>query len=112
MMEKLVNKRTDSVLIEDLDRAESFFTRLKGLMGKEITNKEGLLIRPCNSVHTFFMKMPIDVVFLDKNDKVVHKIMNMQQRQISPIVKGAKYAIEGYPGVFDEVMVGDQLVTE
>lgn len=110
-MEKLINCTKDSVILTDLHRAETFFSRLQGLMGKEITKDEGLLIRPCNSVHTFFMKMPIDVIFLDKNDRVVHKLSNMQQRKVSKLVRGAKYAIEGYPGVFDEVAVGDKIET-
>ena len=111
-MEKLINQSQDKVLLNDLHRAEAFFSRLRGLMGKTITKDEGLLIRPCNSVHTFFMKMPIDVLFLNEDDVVIRKVSNMQQRRVSPIVRGAKYAIEGHPGVFDGVAVGDTLTVE
>lgn len=108
-MGKVINRTKEILVIGYLSLAENFFTRLKGLMGKEITKNEGLLIRPCNSVHTFFMKMPIDVIFLDEEDKVIHKISNMQQRKVSPIVKGSKYVIEGYPGVFDSAEIGDKI---
>ena len=46
--------------------AETPWTRLRGLLGrKTLPPGEGVLLRPSNSVHTFFMRFPIDVVFLD-----------------------------------------------
>ncbi len=46
--------------------ADSIFTRTKGLLRRsELGPDEGLLLRPANSVHTAFMRFPIDVVFLD-----------------------------------------------
>lgn len=108
-MEIVMNETKNKEILVDLKRADTFTTRLRGLMGKTISEEEGLLIQPCNSVHTFFMKMAIDVIFLDKEDVVLHKISNMQQRSMSPLVKGAKYVIEGYPGVFDSTEVGDKI---
>ena len=105
----LVNKTKEKEILNELTHANTFITRFMGLMGKEITRDEGLLIRPCNSIHTFFMKMAIDVIFLNNNDEVVHKISNMQKRKASPIIKGSKYVIEAYPGVFDSVDLGDKI---
>jgi uncharacterized protein len=52
--------------------ADSFLTRLRGLLGRrELPPDEGLLINPCSSVHTWFMRFPIDVVFLDRDLRVV-----------------------------------------
>ena len=52
--------------------ADSFFTRLRGLMfRRELPAGEGLLIRPAGSVHTCFMRFPIDVVVLDRDMRVV-----------------------------------------
>jgi uncharacterized membrane protein (UPF0127 family) len=46
--------------------------RMKGLLGKrELVAGEGLLIQPAPSIHTFFMRFPIDVVFLSKNGEVM-----------------------------------------
>lgn len=48
-------------------RAETFLARLKGLLlAPPLPPGEGLLLVPCNSVHTAFMRHPIDVVFLDR----------------------------------------------
>ena len=54
--------------------AKNFFSRLKGLIGKNyLSHSEGLLIAPCNSVHMCFMNFSIDAIFIDKNF-VVKKI--------------------------------------
>ena len=46
--------------------AETFWARFRGLqLRAPLADDEGLLIRPCGSVHTLFMRFPIDVVFLD-----------------------------------------------
>ncbi len=59
-------------LVKDLKLATSFFTRLRGLLGRrEFLLGEGLLIEPCNWVHTLGMRFPIDVLFLDKEHLVV-----------------------------------------
>lgn len=45
---------------------------MKGLLGRrDLAQGEGLLLRPASSVHTFFMRFPIDVVFLDRDFTVV-----------------------------------------
>lgn len=52
--------------------------RMKGLLGKrELVAGEGLLIQPAPSIHTFFMRFPIDVVFLAKNGKVMKVAANV-----------------------------------
>jgi hypothetical protein len=52
--------------------AESFASRLRGLMGRRALDPDaGLLLRPGGSVHTCFMRFAIDVVFLDRDLRVV-----------------------------------------
>jgi uncharacterized protein len=52
--------------------ADSVRARMKGLLGRSTLDpSEGLLLRPANSVHTAFMRFPIDVVFLDKELQVL-----------------------------------------
>jgi uncharacterized membrane protein (UPF0127 family) len=47
--------------------------RMKGLLGRsELERGEGLLLRPASSIHTFFMRFPIDAVFLDRDLTVLH----------------------------------------
>lgn len=48
------------------------FSRMKGLLGRRsLPAGEGLLIRPAPSIHTFFMRFPIDVVFLSRAGEVM-----------------------------------------
>lgn len=94
-MGKIINERTNETLIENLQTAQTFLTRFRGLMGIESLDADaGLWITPCNSVHCFFMRFPIDVIFLDKHHRVVHVQQNMQPGSISPIIRQAKSVIE------------------
>jgi len=73
---KIVNKTKNVVLAERAKIANNPWTRMRGLLGSAgLAEGEGLIIKPCNSIHTFFMKFSIDVIFLDKNMKVI-KIAN------------------------------------
>jgi len=55
--------------------ARSFIQRAKGLIGSRGLEKgTGLLIPKCNCIHTFFMRFPIDAVFLDANGDVVKHV--------------------------------------
>jgi uncharacterized membrane protein (UPF0127 family) len=61
-----------SVVCERCVVADSFVMRLRGLLGRrELPRDEGLLISPSSSIHTWFMRFPIDVVFLDRDLRVV-----------------------------------------
>jgi uncharacterized membrane protein (UPF0127 family) len=70
---KLLNTTAENkILIDDLKIAETFWARTKGLLGREsLPENEALWILRCNSIHTYFMKFPIDVVFVDKKMVVV-----------------------------------------
>jgi uncharacterized protein len=67
-MKELTLRREDgTVVCERCTLADSPVTRLKGLLGRDgLEQGEGLLLRPASSIHTFFMRFPIDVVFLDR----------------------------------------------
>lgn len=59
--------------------ADSFFSRLAGLMfQKKLPQATGLLLAPCNSVHMCFMTFPIDVVYLDKEFKIIKVVKNLR----------------------------------
>lgn len=61
--------------------AKTFKQRLFGLMFKKNIDY-CLLFKNCNSIHTFFMKEPIDVVMTDKNNKVLYIKKNMKKNRI------------------------------
>jgi len=85
--------------------ADTFLTRLKGFLGRDsITHEEVLIIKPCNSVHTCFMKFPIDVIFIDGDGKILSMKKNMKPFRIK-ITPGAASVIELHPGVIDENLI-------
>ncbi len=106
------NLSKGNMLLDNVRIANSFFSRLKGLLEVErLEVGQGLIITPCNSIHTFGMKFPIDVAFVDKNHVVIHIMANIPSGKISPIVKGAKYVIEARAGEYNakNLEVGDKI---
>jgi uncharacterized membrane protein (UPF0127 family) len=69
---KIVNKTKEEVLFSNAYQAKSFIQRFKGLMFKEIISRnEAIMFFNTSSIHTFFMRFPIDVIFLNKKMKIV-----------------------------------------
>jgi uncharacterized membrane protein (UPF0127 family) len=67
-----VERENGEVLCERCLVAATFWTRLRGLLGRKgLPENEGVLFRPGGSVHTLFMRFPIDVVFLDADHAVL-----------------------------------------
>ena len=61
-----------TVVCERCTVAHRMWPRMRGLLGKRgLDSGEGLLIRPAPSIHTFFMRFPIDVVFLSRQGEVL-----------------------------------------
>ncbi|WP_224962140.1 DUF192 domain-containing protein [Geomonas subterranea] len=82
--------------------ADTFVTRLKGLLGKkELPLGQGLWIRPCNSVHTFGMKFPIDVAFLDGEQRVVAVATTLAPNRVSGFHPKASSVLELPAGTLD-----------
>ena len=60
-----------------ISKADTFLSKFLGLMGK--TNvATWLYIEHCSSIHTFFMKVPIDAIFMDRSGRVVKVIPNLK----------------------------------
>lgn len=82
-------------LVRDLRVADNFWTRFVGLQfAKALPEGHGLLITPCNSVHMFFMRFPIDVVFLTKDLVVERLLSDLPPWRVSPVVFGAHQTLE------------------
>jgi uncharacterized protein len=68
---KAVNLTRGTTLATNLELAGTGEQRRKGLLGRDgLLPGEGLWIVPCESVHTFFMRFPIDLIYLDKEHRV------------------------------------------
>jgi hypothetical protein len=68
MTRAITLRRDDGTIVcEQCTLADRPLSRLRGLLGRDgLEAGEGLLLRPASAVHTYFMRFPIDVVFLDK----------------------------------------------
>ncbi len=65
------NATRGTVLATRLEAAHTGPTRRKGLLGRDgLERGEGLWIAPCESVHTFFMRFPIDLIYLDRERRI------------------------------------------
>jgi uncharacterized membrane protein (UPF0127 family) len=68
---RILNQTRQSMLADSVEVADRAATRRKGLLGRDgLAAGEGLWIVPCESVHTFGMRFPIDLIYLDRNRKV------------------------------------------
>ncbi|MFA7677012.1 MAG: DUF192 domain-containing protein [Candidatus Omnitrophota bacterium] len=66
------DKTSGEVISCQASLADSFYRRFMGFMFKDsIDSNEALIFYHAPSIHTFFMKFPIDVIFLDRNMKVI-----------------------------------------
>ncbi|MBJ7610037.1 MAG: DUF192 domain-containing protein [Candidatus Dormibacteraeota bacterium] len=75
--------------------ADRILSRFLGLMFRDsLAAGHGLAIRPCNSVHMFFMRFPLDVLFVDGNGTVLRVVDSIKPWRASTLVRGAKAAIE------------------
>jgi uncharacterized protein len=62
----------EQVVCEECLVADRPLARMRGLLGRtDLPRGEGVLLRPAASIHTFFMRFPIDAVFVDKEGTVV-----------------------------------------
>ena len=68
---EVTNRTRGTVLATSLEIADSSRKRTKGLLGRDgLAPGEGLWIIPCESVHTFFMRFRIDLVYLDRKNRI------------------------------------------
>lgn len=107
-------KTKDIIIGSRIKIANTAVDRLVGLMfSKKLPDCDGLLIEPCNSIHTFFMRYPIDVIFLDRNKKIVKIVRNIKPWRMTWMYWKATSVLEIAGNTLDEsVKEGDLLVLE
>jgi len=88
------NETKGTVVAEQAWVADRFWSRCRGLLGhRSLPEGEGLLLRPSFSVHTAFMRFAIDVVFLDRDNRVVKVVPEMKPFRVA-IALGAHAILE------------------
>lgn len=108
-VQKSSNKQ---IIAGKVDLADTAVSRMIGLLNrKKLNPEEGLIITRCRSIHMFFMKFSIDVIFIDKNQCVVGYIENIKPFRMSRIYFRAVSAIELSPGTItrSNVQLKDKL---
>jgi uncharacterized membrane protein (UPF0127 family) len=101
------------VLFDQLRFARSARTRMRGLLGRrELAPGEGLAFRE-KSIHMYFMRMPLDVVFCDAELRVVKVVAELRPWRVAACM-GARYVLEVGAGRAAElgIAVGDRLAAE
>ncbi len=104
--------KNEKILLEYIEDASSFFRRFMGLMyRKAIPHDHGLLLTPCNEIHTFGMRFDIDTVALSPEGEVLFIDRAVKPRKVRGRVEGANRILELNAGVADElnISIGDIL---
>lgn len=92
---RLINKSKNVVLAEEVILADTLLKRIRGLLGKkELVKSSALLLKPCSSIHTMFMRFPIDVLFVDKDNRVIKTISALKPFCITNIYFKARFVVE------------------
>ena len=108
----ITNLTQKTTLASSVEMADNPLKSMKGLLGRDSLNpKEALVIWHCQSIHMFFMKFAIDVVFADADNKVVGIVSRIKPFRLSPVFWKSSCAIELPAGTIEETktQVGDQL---
>ena len=105
IMKIIINK-----LEFNVDVADSFKKRLFGLMGKR-NIKKGIFFPKTRSIHTFFMKEDIDVIMIDKNNKVIYYKKNLSKNKIL-IKKKAYHTVELPSNSLQNININDKLIID
>ena len=109
------NLSRDADLAAAATVADSFWRRLRGLLGRDgLSGGEGLVIVPCTSVHMLGMKFPLDVLHLDRAGTVLRVLPELQPGQFGPMVWRSHLAVELPAGTIAATgtAVGDTVVLE
>jgi uncharacterized membrane protein (UPF0127 family) len=103
---------------EAIEVASTAAQRVRGLLGREcLEDGQGLLFKGCSSLHTFFMRFPIDIVFTDKQGRVLKTAVGVKPFKFVAAPLRAYYAIElpegaiksSATGVHDLLLFSDEM---
>jgi uncharacterized membrane protein (UPF0127 family) len=106
----LIHQANNVPVVEHLLMAETTVERMRGLLGRrELPRNTGLLIRPCRSIHMWFMRFPIDAAFLDADLQVLKISRGLRPWQLAFAPGGTHCVLETAAGVLDGIAIGDRL---
>ena len=108
---RLVNARSEEAIASDVHLALTRAERRHGLLGRDSLDRSAaLVLSPCWSIHTMFMRFPIDVVFVDREGRALRIVRELTPWRIA-VAPRAHAVIELPAGSLKarDVRVGDEL---
>lgn len=98
------------LLADKVILADDFAKRFMGLMGKKkLERGEGMLLWHCPRVHCFFMKFPIDVIYLSEDFRVLGR-ETIKPWNIGRRIKNTAHVLELKAGTANEARIGDKII--
>lgn len=110
---RVLNATRDHALASDVQEATNPWARMVGLLGRAYLGPgEGLYLRSCGAIHTWFMRFAIDVLYLDRNGRVVKAVPALGPFQFSSGGRHARSTLELPAGTIalTETQAGDELL--
>jgi len=110
---KLIQKKTNKIIVEDLKIANGLLSRAIGLLGRKSVNPDfGIMFPKCRSIHTHFMMCPIDIIFVDDKNRITElfeylkpwKILVAKNKESCHVIEIAAGSIEK-----SKLTIGSQL---
>ena len=111
----VINQTKRTILAENALTAANPFSRLRGLLGKaNLARGSGLLLKPCNSIHTFFMRFAIDAVFVNKQNQIIKIYSQLRPWRLSAIFLNSAFCLELPAGILTatQTQEGDTIKIE
>ena len=110
---RVINRTRGSVLARQAELANNPLTRFVGLMGRrQLPSGAGLVLQPGGGIHMWFMRIPLDVIHVDKHNRVTHVLRGIKPWRFGPLFVGNKWAIELPVGAANDTQIGDQIDIE
>lgn len=106
-----IKTKENIYIAKEAIEAKSTLQKMKGLMfSKGMDGFDGMLFKRCNSIHTFFMNYPLDILFINREMKIVKIIRNLKPWRMTRLYFSAYQTLELMGGTLDErVQEGDVL---
>jgi len=107
------NQTRECFLSLGVTAADTIFTRLRGLIGRlSLKSDEGIWVVPSSGVHTLGVMVPLDLIYLDENHRVIHLVEHFPTFRIAPLRVQSESVLELVTHTIysSQTQVGDQLL--
>lgn len=112
---RIRNATTGEIVATDVKKARGWFERMLGLIPRRrVEPREGLWFEDCGVIHTIGMHAQIDVVFLDKELRVLRTLCAVPQNKLLIACRGAESVLELGAGALtrSDILIGDRFIFE